>query len=182
MKYGKLIARHNTAQSHWELNELLVELERIDVDVVLEIGMHRGGSARVWRDALQPKLLIGINERDELDDGRDLIGASVIFGRSQDPKTYGIVLGLWEHRCRRSHPIDFLFIDGGHLYAEVARDFELYAPLVRPGGLICFHDAKVTTNPACEVHLLWEQIRVGRRSKLIWDGTEAGTGEGLLFP
>ena len=37
-------------------------------------------------------------------------------------------------------PLDLLFIDGDHAYDSVRRDFELYAPLVRPDGLIAFHD------------------------------------------
>ena len=37
-------------------------------------------------------------------------------------------------------PLDFLFIDGDHSYDGVRQDYESYAPLVRPGGLIGFHD------------------------------------------
>jgi predicted O-methyltransferase YrrM len=33
-----------------------------------------------------------------------------------------------------------VFIDGLHTYAGVASDFELYAPLVAPGGALVFHD------------------------------------------
>ena len=33
--------------------------------------------------------------------------------------------------------IDVLFIDGDHSLLGVATDYELYAPLVRDGGLIC---------------------------------------------
>jgi predicted O-methyltransferase YrrM len=36
--------------------------------------------------------------------------------------------------------LDFLFVDGDHTYDGVRRDFELYSGLVRPGGLIAFHD------------------------------------------
>lgn len=36
--------------------------------------------------------------------------------------------------------LDFLFIDGDHSYEGVKRDFEMYSPLVRDGGLIGFHD------------------------------------------
>ena len=35
--------------------------------------------------------------------------------------------------------LDFVFIDGDHTYDGVRRDFELYEPLVRPGGIIAFH-------------------------------------------
>ncbi len=36
--------------------------------------------------------------------------------------------------------IDVLFIDGDHSGESVRRDYELYAPLVRAGGLVAFHD------------------------------------------
>jgi cephalosporin hydroxylase len=36
--------------------------------------------------------------------------------------------------------VDVLFIDGDHAYEGVRADFELYRNLVRPGGLIAFHD------------------------------------------
>jgi cephalosporin hydroxylase len=37
-------------------------------------------------------------------------------------------------------PLDFLFIDGDHSYVGVKSDFEMFAPLVRPGGFVAFHD------------------------------------------
>ncbi len=37
-------------------------------------------------------------------------------------------------------PIRLLLIDADHSYAGVRRDFELWSPLVAPGGLIVFHD------------------------------------------
>ncbi len=38
-------------------------------------------------------------------------------------------------------PFDFLFIDAGHDYADVEADYRDYGPMVRPGGIIAFHDA-----------------------------------------
>jgi hypothetical protein len=37
-------------------------------------------------------------------------------------------------------PIDFIFIDGSHAYEDVKLDYELFAPFVKTGGLIAFHD------------------------------------------
>lgn len=167
MKYGPLIALHDPSQSHWELNE------RIDVRRVLEVGMHRGGSARVWRDALQPELLIGINERDEIEGERH--GICTVFGRSQDPIIQQQVLDLLA-----GAPLDFLFVDGGHYYDEVRSDFELYSPLVRAGGVATFHDVRLT-GPTAEVHRYWCEVAQGRRTKVVWDGTDAGTGIGVVF-
>jgi len=38
-------------------------------------------------------------------------------------------------------PVELLFIDGGHDYDSVRRDFELWFPKVMDGGVIAFHDA-----------------------------------------
>lgn len=38
-------------------------------------------------------------------------------------------------------PFDFLFIDAGHLFDEVKSDHLEYEMMVRPGGIIAFHDA-----------------------------------------
>lgn len=56
-----------------------------------------------------------------------------VYGMSQDV--------VEEVRAKLDYqPIDLLFIDGDHSYEAVKRDFELYSPLVRPGGLVGFHD------------------------------------------
>jgi len=41
-----------------------------------------------------------------------------------------------------SRKLDFLFIDGDHSYEGVRRDFEMYSPLVREGGIICMQCIK----------------------------------------
>lgn len=44
--------------------------------------------------------------------------------------------------------IDLLFIDGDHRYESVLRDFRLWSPLVKPGGVIAFHDYR----PPGDIH------------------------------
>jgi len=39
-----------------------------------------------------------------------------------------------------STPLAFLFIDGGHGTEPAHRDYELWTPQVRPGGLLAIHD------------------------------------------
>jgi len=36
--------------------------------------------------------------------------------------------------------IDFLFIDGSHIYEDVKRDVEMFYPWLKPGGIIALHD------------------------------------------
>ncbi len=52
--------------------------------------------------------------------------------------THDIILR--EHAAKFS-PFDLLFIDAGHLYNDVRADFIDYSPLVKPGGVVAFHDA-----------------------------------------
>ena len=44
-------------------------------------------------------------------------------------------------KALNSNKIDLLFIDGGHSYENVKLDYHLFKDLVRPGGVIAFHDA-----------------------------------------
>ena len=38
--------------------------------------------------------------------------------------------------------IDVLFIDANHEYEPALRDFDLWAPFVKPGGVVAFHDVQ----------------------------------------
>lgn len=48
--------------------------------------------------------------------------------------SYNVVRG-WKKQ------IDFLWIDGSHVYHDVKMDFEMWSPLVTRGGYILFHDS-----------------------------------------
>ncbi len=39
-----------------------------------------------------------------------------------------------------SEPLDLLFIDASHEYEAVLRDFVIWSPFVKPGGVVAFHD------------------------------------------
>jgi hypothetical protein len=41
----------------------------------------------------------------------------------------------------------------------VKRDYELYSPLVRHGGLIVFHDVTIQNDRRSGVHMLWNQLK-----------------------
>jgi cephalosporin hydroxylase len=57
-------------------------------------------------------------------------------------------------------PIDMLFIDADHRYEGVKRDYELYSPLVRDGGLIAFHDIRPNTQDAAtQVFRFWDELK-----------------------
>jgi predicted O-methyltransferase YrrM len=77
----------------------------------------------------------------------------VIHGNSHDAGTYERV-----REAMGGKTLDLLFIDGDHTYAGVRQDYDLYRHLVRPGGLIAFHDIVQTPWPDCEVDRFWKEL------------------------
>lgn len=80
-------------------------------------------------------------------------------------------------------PVDFLLIDGDHSYDGALRDWEMYSPLVRPGGLIAFHD--IVPGPAKlvgGVPELWSELRERyEHRELVADWEQGGCGLGLIW-
>lgn len=88
----------------------------------------------------------------------------------------------------KGHKLDFLFLDGDHTYNGVKKDFQMYRPLVRRGGLIAFHDIcehDVSEQPfemGCQVHRFWNEIkREGSYQEIIHDQNQNWAGIGVLY-
>ncbi len=78
--------------------------------------------------------------------------------------------------------LDYLFIDGDHTYEGVKQDFEMYSPLVRPGGLIVFHDIVEHPSSVCQVDKFWEEVKQGRKHKeFVNDWKQGQYGIGLIY-
>jgi predicted O-methyltransferase YrrM len=94
-------------------------------------------------------------------------------------------------RCFSGQKLDFLFIDGDHSLAGVKSDFEMYSPLVRPGGFVAFHDivpdyqmryGTFTGTSVGEVPLFWAELKrlhAGTQD-LIESPDQDGYGIGVL--
>lgn len=89
-------------------------------------------------------------------------------------------------------PVDFLFIDGDHSYDGVRQDFNMYAPMVKAGGLIAFHDivpdqwtrsGQRSENDAGEVPRFWTELkeRGYPTEELVESPEQDGMGIGLLM-
>jgi len=124
-KHGANIAPADMAQA-------LPFIEAVNPRVIVEIGTYKGGSARMWQALFNPDVLITVDDTE-----RAALGGCHYLPnvKSQDPATVASVVSILGDRA-----IDFLFIDGGHKYHEVKRDFDLYSRLVRNGGLVMLHD------------------------------------------
>jgi len=147
---------------------------------VLEVGTSTGGVLFLLARAAAPDAkLVGI----DLPRATDAVGHGGVQpwkeryfkGFAGPRQTIELVLGNSHDPATRSRverafggEIDVLFIDGDHSSEGVARDFRDYAPLVRPGGLIGFHDivpdahtrtGVATTSDAGDVHRFWGELK-----------------------
>ena len=158
-------------QSETEILEFLEFLDSRQVSCVLEIGSHKGGSLFLWTQLLRGRSghIISVDLPGG-DFGGGLIGGAeqlfqsfvtseqrltAIRGDSHSMDTLSHVETLLEKQ-----QIDFLFIDGDHSYDGVKLDYEMYSLLVRPGGVIAFHDTVYRPDaPKIEVYRLWDELK-----------------------
>ena len=183
--------RVGATQIEEEFRAFIAEVHTIGPRVIVEIGTARGGSFLAWcRNAADVAISIdlpgGVNGGGYVAQ-RGKLYAEFVFGRTtrailprEDShsdatlqKVTSILLG---------RPIDVLFIDGDHRYEGVSRDYELWKPLVRPGGLIGFHD--VVEHPeftSIDVHRFWAEIRKGRSHKEFIANPLSGYGIGVVY-
>ena len=72
--------------------------------------------------------------------------------------------------------LDYVFLDGDHTYSGVQRDFEMYAPLVRSGGIVAFHDiATYKQDSGCQVEKFWGEIKQRYRHREIIEDRNQGS-------
>lgn len=165
------ITGHGALQKPDELAEFLAVLDAARPRVVVEIGCDAGGTLWAWQQLLSTPRVIGISlPLGPFATARALdTTAEVLTVDSHHPST---VAALWEMLGRRH--TDVLFIDGDHSYQGVRSDWEMYAPLVRPGGIVAFHDiCPHPAEPDVEMWKLWAEIP-GPKHEIITDPTTWG--------
>jgi predicted O-methyltransferase YrrM len=85
-------------------------------------------------------------------------------------------------RALQGVQLDLLFIDGDHTYHGVRRDFQMYSPLVKPGGIVAFHDIVQVPDAGVEVARFWNEIKPGyRHREIIEDRQQGWGGIGVLY-
>jgi len=152
-------------QSREELIPVLETIKGASPSTVLEIGTANGGTLfLLTRVAAQDATIVSLDlpggdwgggyseKRIPLYEAFALPGQTLRLLRedSHQPQALERVKQVFAGRT-----IDFLFIDGDHSYEGVRSDFEMYGPLVTPGGYIGFHDIAYTEG----VTRLWNEVK-----------------------
>ncbi|OPX23635.1 MAG: hypothetical protein B1H04_03535 [Planctomycetales bacterium 4484_123] len=155
---------------------LAVLLGRGLTGTAVEIGLERGGGHMLLRQVCRKVISVErctykllAFARLAPADGRSIL----ICGDSAQRRT---VLAV---ERAAAGPADVLFIDGDHGYQAVRSDYFLYRHLVRPGGVVAFHDTAGRSAEHRDIGILLAQLRRGeldgRRHELC-DIVLTGTG------
>ena len=182
------------AQVLQEIEALLNIVNQHKIDIMLEIGTCSGGTLFLFSHILNGNAKLISLDMPQGDFGAGYKDYKMPFytnfahgnqtvhlvradshSKASLKKIEGLLKGV---------KLDFLFIDGDHTYEGVKKDFEMYSPLVRKGGLIAFHDIAIhTTESGCNVHQFWEEIKCSYKyEELIKDVNQKWAGIGVLYP
>jgi predicted O-methyltransferase YrrM len=156
-----------------EIVRLGEEVRALRPRYILEIGTAAGGTLFLWTRVAHPlATLVTIDLPGGPFGGGSSILKVPLYHRMAQPGQQIHTIRANSHlpetverakRCLDGHLADFLFIDADHTEQGVRTDFSLYAPLVRDGGLIAFHDIAIT-RPEYGVRTLWKELKSRYRS------------------
>jgi cephalosporin hydroxylase len=142
-----------TAQTPFELEQLLLIFNDLNPDRVLEIGTWHGGTLWHWLQGSRTVVAIDdtMYEASEWQQWAADAGSvlHLIQGYSHHPNVIA--------RAEELGPYQFLFIDADHTYEAVRADWDNYEPMVEDGGIVVFHDFQPRQDYG--VSVLWEQIK-----------------------
>jgi glycosyltransferase involved in cell wall biosynthesis len=141
-----------------------------DDAVIVSLDLHGGRFGGGYDPSVMPLYRSFARKRQRVE---------LVRGDSHDPAALAEV-----RRRLAGREIDFLFIDADHTYEGVKRDFEMYRPLVRRGGLVAFHD--IVPGPEKTVggvpHF-WKELKASARwqvDEYVADWRQGRAGIGLV--
>jgi glycosyltransferase involved in cell wall biosynthesis len=183
------------SQIEEEFSELLKIYKKLNPKNVCEIGSLLGWTLSRYIDASSP--------------GTTIVSVDLpvrFFTGPQDPRVnqqeYGHLI-LWKKWAKQKNvnlhvlpfssleqytagmtrsitpELDFLFIDGNHMYEAIRHDFNTYGSLVRKGGVIAFHD--IAVNEEGGGHRFWTEIKGNYEYKEILKSPEGKMGIGVII-
>lgn len=177
--------RVKTMQIPQEITALAQAVTDLKPKTILEIGTSRAGTLLIWASIASEKVITcDIQDmsvqKEFLKSLKPLTSNVEIEPLSGDSHSNDFKRKVIE--SLNGNPVDFLFIDGDHTLEGVRADYNDYHELVRPGGIIAFHDI-VEAQPleTNQVFHLWKTLRLEHTvEEFIADKNQRGFGIGII--
>jgi cephalosporin hydroxylase len=179
------LRRYHALQKPLELHAYLRFLRRFRIARALEIGSLWGGTFYAHCAVTEADgQVISIDAQPA--DRRDAMAArftrfargsqeiACIWGDSHSEAARSQV-----DRVLRGRPLDLLFLDGDHSLEGVTRDFDMYAPLVRSGGIVALHDIAGDVPAGTGIPVFWRSLRGRFASFELVDNRDDPRGLGI---
>lgn len=124
-----------TPKCYTQVYERLLGARRLEIDRILEIGVARGASLRMWLDYCPNAMVVGLDVRipRELEDIKDYPRLVLFRGSQDDEVVLRRIRDGWK-------AFDFIVDDGSHQVAHQQRSFIELWPAVKPGGFYFVED------------------------------------------
>jgi cephalosporin hydroxylase len=183
-------------QVHSEITALCEALQRLRPATILEIGTARGGSLYLFARMATPAAnLVSVDLPFGKFGGGYPTWRKYLYQAFAGPSQSLTLLRADSHTAEtietvrtlcKGRPVDFLFVDGDHSYEGVKADFDAYSPLVRPGGLIGFHDiVSGVDSDTGGVPSFWQDLKRsgrvrGQFREVVQSWDQRGFGIGLI--
>jgi predicted O-methyltransferase YrrM len=157
-------------QKKSEMLKFLEFMNKLKPKFILEIGTCDGGTLYLFSKAAPSNATIASidvppgppfygysrwRERIYRAFGSGRTNIHLVRGSSHDRNTFERVKKLLRER---KTSVEVLFIDGDHSYKGCREDFEMYSKLVKPGGIVAFHDI-LFFYPKPGVPEFWHEIK-----------------------
>jgi len=139
IKHGTDKGEHTfQGRSYLDIYDEYFKGKRAEVRKVVEIGVFRGSSLRMWKEYFYNATIYGIDNQPECANvAQDNI---VVFVESQNDPRISLLV---------PDALDFVLDDGSHVVNLTLRSFELLFPKLKSGGLYAIEDLNYS------YHELW---------------------------
>jgi cephalosporin hydroxylase len=127
--------RGYTPKGYTTVYERLLGRRRLDPLNVLEIGVGRGGSLRMWSEWMPQATIIGLDVTDR--PGVDVGRAHRVLGDQASPAVLADLIARWA-------PFDLVVDDGGHQHHQHVASWTGLWPHVTAGGVYAVEDLRAT--------------------------------------
>jgi predicted O-methyltransferase YrrM len=180
----------NIQQHEWEMRTFLaMVLEELKPERTVELGTYKGFTSALL-SLVTSRHTVSIDPTDYGTAEARHYGHQLDFIAGDAAEKDSLILAM----ASLGGPIDLLFIDDGHYYETICTEFRLWAPYVRNGGWIVFHDINPLANigphgvqpPELQVTRFWNELQ-GNKQEIIateehkaFKGTLPHGGLGIL--